>query len=157
MGLFNAKDIFEFAVQIEVNGEKFYREMAKKLDNTQVKELFNSLADEEIAHKKIFEKMASKLGSYKPSESYSGEYDSFMKAYTENIIFSHENLNKEIERIDDANSDISFAIKNEMQSILYYKEIKNFVPESEHNLIDKIIEEERKHFVKLTEIKKSMS
>jgi rubrerythrin len=41
-----------------------------------------------------------------------------------------------------------------MDSILYYHEIKRFVPASQHATLDQIIEEERKHFAKLSEVKK---
>ena len=156
MGIFSAKDIFEFAVQIEINGEKFYRTMAGKLGDEKIKGIFDKLADEELVHKKTFEKMASQIGDYKPSETYSGEYESYMTEYTDNIIFSNEHLDEDMAHINDIASALTFAMKNEMESILYYKEIINFVPESEHTMISGIIEEERRHFVKLSELKREM-
>ena len=49
---------------------------------------------------------------------------------------------------------MDFAIKRELDSILYYHEIKRLVPVAQHAAIEQIIEEERKHFSALTEMKK---
>ena len=52
---------------------------------------------------------------------------------------------------------IEFAIGAELNSILYYQEVKKMVSEKNHEKIEKIIDEERKHFVQLSEIKKDFS
>ena len=50
-----------------------------------------------------------------------------------------------------------FAIRREIDSINYYNEIKSFVPEEQRNLVEEIIEEERRHFLKLSEFKKKLT
>lgn len=49
---------------------------------------------------------------------------------------------------------IDVGLVAEIESILYYLEMRNFVPDNEKSIIDKIIEEERGHYTKLSEIKK---
>ena len=49
---------------------------------------------------------------------------------------------------------LEFGIRRETDSILYYHEVKKFVPEARQGAIDGIIEEERRHFVRLHEMKK---
>ncbi len=156
MGIFKASEIYQFAIRIEENGEKFYRKMAEKLKNANMKKVFTYLADEEVKHKKTFEDMVSKVEKYEPPESYPGEYFSYLRAYTDNIIFSQEKLEEEMSKIKDAISAIDFAIQQELDSILYYLEMKNLVLGSQRSLIDGIIEEERRHFVKLSGLKKAM-
>lgn len=154
MGIFKASEIYQFAIRIEENGGKFYRKMAEKLENASMKKVFTYLANEEVKHKKTFEDMVSKIEKYEPPESYPGEYFAYLRAYADNIIFSQEKLDKEMLKIKGAISAIDFAIQRELDSILYYLEMKNLVPESQRNLIDGIIEEERRHFVKLSGLKK---
>jgi len=156
MGIFKASELYQLAIRIEENGEKFYRKMAEKLENANMKKVFTYLADEEVKHKKTFEDMVSKVEKYEPPESYPGEYFAYLRAYADNIIFSQEKLEEEMSKIKGAISAIDFAIQRELDSILYYLEMKNLVPESERNLIDGIIEEERRHFVKLSGLKKAM-
>jgi rubrerythrin len=150
MSVFEPSEVFQFAIRIEEGGEKFYREMAEKLQDAEVKSLFSALADEEVRHKKTYQGMVSKIEEYEPVESYPGEYFSYLRAYADNIIFTPKRMEQEMGKIKDASSALKFAIDRELDSILYYQEIKNLVPQNQRGLIDNIIEEERRHFVKLT-------
>ncbi|HUT64721.1 MAG TPA: hypothetical protein VMZ05_01085, partial [Spirochaetota bacterium] len=71
-------------------------------------------------------------------------------------IFTDSALKKEVERITTVKEACEFGIRKELDSILYYQEIKNFVPENERDSIDAIIAEERHHFIKLTELKREL-
>jgi rubrerythrin len=71
-----------------------------------------------------------------------------------NIIFTKEVMDKELAKIKDTVAALDFAIKRELDSILYYHEIKRFVSAAQHATLDQIIAEERKHFSMLSEIKK---
>ncbi len=155
MQLLNASEILQFAIRIEENGEKIYRQFSETMKDSSIKKLFGYLTDEEVKHKKTFKDMVSKIKEYKPSESYSGEYFAYLRAYTDNIIFTHKNLDKELAKIKDALAAIEFGIRREIDSILYYLEVKNIVPESQQKEILKIVEEERGHFLKLKELKKN--
>lgn len=152
--LFEPSEIFKIAVKMEENGEKFYTEVAQKLNEEKVKALFNTLAKEEVSHKETFEEMLAKIDEYLPEENYLGEYLMYFKAYTEKIIFDYKKIEKEMANINDVFSALDFAINRELDSILYYNEIKKSVIKSRQGLIDKIIEEERKHFLKLSDTKK---
>ncbi|UCD05114.1 MAG: ferritin family protein [candidate division WOR-3 bacterium] len=150
MSVFEPSEVFQFAIRIEEGGEKFYREMANKIENAEVKSLFSALADDEVKHKKTYQGMLSKIEEYEPFESYPGEYFSYLRAYADNIIFTPQRMEEEMKKITDAASALKFAIDRELDSILYYQEVKNLVPKNQRDIIDKIIEEERKHFMKLT-------
>jgi rubrerythrin len=150
MSVFEPSEVFQFAIRIEEGGEKFYREMAGKIENAEVKSLFSTLADEEVKHKKTYQGMVAKIEEYEPIESYPGEYFSYLRAYADNIIFTPQRMEEEMKKINDAASALKFAIDRELDSILYYQEVKNLVPKNQRGEIDKIIDEERKHFMKLT-------
>ncbi len=156
MSIFEPSEIFQFAIRIEENGEKFYRGMALKLDNKEVKELFSALADEEVKHRLTYEGMVSNIEKYEPFENYPGEYFAYLRAYADNHIFTPNKLKEEMEKIRDAASALEFAIDRELDSILYYQEVKKLLPENQRNVIDKIIDEERRHFVKLSSCKQSV-
>lgn len=74
MATFNPSEIYQFAIRIEENGEKFYNQMTDKFDNEKVKDLFSLLAKEEVGHKVIFTKLLSIFEDYDPPESYQDEY-----------------------------------------------------------------------------------
>jgi len=154
--LLNASEIYQFAIRIEENGEKFYRQMAKKLNEPEVRELFTLLADDEVAHKKTFKEMLSQIENYEPPESYPGEYFEYLRAYVDNVLFSINKFDEDIRKINNSLEAIQFVIDKELDSVLYYQEMRNVVLEHQKELIEKIIEEERRHVVKLSEIKRDI-
>lgn len=155
MGIFfNISEVYQFAIKIEENGERFYRKIANNVKDKEVKELFNFLADEELRHKKIFEENLSKIEKYEPPEIYPGEYFAYLKAYAEELIFP-KNIEKEFYK-EDIIEAINFGIRRELDSIMYYLEIKDLIPETQHSELDKIIKEERSHFIKLSNLKKQI-
>ena len=79
------------------------------------------------------------MEKYEPVESYPKEYFEYLKAYVENIIFTPE-ARAHI-KVHDIASALNFGIQRELDSILYYYEIKKFVPKHQHSLIEKIIDE----------------
>lgn len=146
------KDIINIAVKIEENGERFYREAAEKTKRPEVKELLNVLAKDEIKHKDIFLKMLKDLNL--SDEPLSNEYQNYLKAYTDRLIFQidSEDFSNRLQNFDQLWV-LDFAIQRELDSILYYYELKNIIATSERNLIDNIITEERSHFEKLSRMK----
>lgn len=148
--MFKPAEILQFAIRIEDNGELFYKTVADRIDLKEVKELFKALAAEEHKHKAAYESMLSTIEQYDPPETYPGEYYDYLRAYADNHVFPRTKLQKEIEGITNAEAALNFAIARELESILYYQELKNIVPESEKSKIDSIIEEERRHYVKLS-------
>jgi len=155
MKIFDAKEIFKFAIRIEENGMKFYRYAAVITDDDEIRKTFNFLASEEARHKEIFEGLLSEVTKDTAFETYPDEYFNYLKTYVDNVIFTDKQFEEAMSDIKDTLSAIDFAIKRELDSILYYHEIKRFVPEKQHNLLDEIIEEERKHYTKLIDIKEN--
>ena len=153
--LFSISEIFQFAIKIEENGQQFYKKAAEKTFDLSAKEIFVALAEEEVKHKKIYVEMLAKVESYQPEENFPEEYFLYLKSYADNIIFNSKS-EEELKKHFDTIGAINFAIQRELDSILYYLEAKSFVPKTQSHLVDKIVEEERKHFVKLTELKNSL-
>jgi rubrerythrin len=155
MNVFNAGEILEFAVKIEENGEAYYRRFAQSLGDAKAKELFAFLADEEADHRKTFVQMLSKVQAYQPPESFPDEYFAYLRAYVDDVIFDRAALEKEVGEVRDVVSALNFGIRRETDSIFYYQEIRKFVPQDERGTVDRIIEEERMHFMKFHGLKMS--
>ncbi|MDP8227436.1 hypothetical protein D4R71_06435 [bacterium] len=156
MNIFDVTEIYQFAVQIEENGEKFYRAMVEKFDDKKVKELFGFLAEEEVRHEKVFREMLAKIESYNPQESYPGEYFDYLHAYADNLVFTIDKIDEGIDGVNTVDEALQFAIGKELDTILYYHEMRNVVPEHQQKMVDDIINEERKHVVQLTEMKRQL-
>jgi rubrerythrin len=156
MALLSVSEVFQFAVTIEENGFAFYNTYADTLSSGKSKEMFSFLADEERKHIKVFSEMLGKLEDFKQTVHYPDEYFAYLHSYADNLIFKKGELNKEIEGIQNEKAAVDFGIRRELDSILYYQEIKSFVPEKDSHLIEQVIAEERKHFTRLSEFKKEL-
>jgi len=154
MDILKASDVYEIAVQIERNGEKLYRHAVGVTNDAKMKELFGLLADEEVKHMKLFEGLGNQVEHYQTREKYDGEYCSYVRSYSEGLVFTPEKMEKELAKVKSADDAIEFGIQREIESILYYLETRNFVPENQRADIDKIIDEERRHYLKLVDLRR---
>ncbi len=155
MSILNAHDVVRFAIRIEEDGELFYREAAGLAEDKEAKALFARLADEEVGHRKIFQGISETLGGYAPAETYDGEYMAYLRDHIDGKAVFREDLKGSLKAIlASVLSAIDFAIGREMDSILYYQEARAFVPERQKEVVDRIIEEERKHFILLSDARK---
>ena len=153
--IFSGSEIVEMAVQIEKNGRDFYNKIAVLLKGKNIKEVFKHLASQEERHISVFEDMLSVVKKYEPSEAYTGEYFSYIKALSEEHVFTKKEKGGDIARtIKDERQAVGLGIGFEKDSILFYHEVKNFVPESEHGIINDLLEEEQKHLKELVLLRK---
>ena len=156
--LLQGSDLVETAVQIEKNGAAFYEAMGQSGREGSVREMASFFAGEERKHIKIFQEMLSSVGEPQPIETYPGEYLLYVKALADQHIFTKEQDAQELAR--KASSDmeaIDFALGIERDSILFYSEMKNFIRKSSQGMVDKIIEEERRHLRQFADLKKQIS
>jgi rubrerythrin len=156
MKMFNARDVLHFAIRIEENGEIFYREAARAIGDHGAKDIFNRLATEEVGHKMTFQDMLETVGDYEPAESYRGEYLAYLQAYIDGkaVFKGLAGASSDLSQVADTASALDFAIQREVDSIIYYQETKEFVPEKHHKTVDRVIGEERRHFSLLSEMRK---
>jgi rubrerythrin len=152
--IFDPSEIFQLAVRIEENGENFYRKMAEKFDDIEVKELFTFLANEEIGHKKFYNELLKEFKTYDPPSEYATEYYEFISTYADEVMFNTKDFEEYSSKVTDIISALNFAIDSELHAVLYFSEMKHLVSQEKRDIIDNIIEEERKHFVKLSNMKK---
>ena len=158
MGLLGAGHLLRYAVRIEENGEEFYREWAGKTKDEDQRKFFNFFADEEGKHKKTFEEMLKEIGDFQPESHLvaNEEYNNYLKTFAEEMLFNEKFHQKEMKLVTDVISAMEYAMKLELDSILFYTDVKAFIPQSQLAVVDKIIEEERKHFTDLGEFKEML-
>jgi rubrerythrin len=142
--VFNADEIFDMAIQIEKNGEKFYRESARKVRGTEAEELLTKLADMETDHQKTFQGMKSglteadrKIMTYDPSN----EAGLYLASLADSKVFFGKDIDtSKLEGIFKA------ALLAEKDSIAFYLGMKELVPAgSGRSKLEGIIQEEMRH------------
>jgi rubrerythrin len=94
MADFHIRDIYDIAYKMEEDGEKFYRSLSKKFENSEVAAMFDYLADEEVGHKKVFKQIFADVKTLPINETIPGEYQEFINAYVDDLVFNSENLDE---------------------------------------------------------------
>ena len=87
-------------------------------------------------------------------ENSNAEYYDYFRSYVYDIVFPNDKLNSIVDSITDLNKAVGFAIKMELDSIMFYMDVKNLFGEEIGKEIDRIITEERRHYLSLKKIKK---
>ncbi len=150
---FTTKEIIDIAVGIEETGYEFYREAMIKFKDSPVVEVFDFLAREELAHKELFQTLATGKND---EGIFTDEYYFYLKAIGGPRIFdrSAATASGALSGIDKPLGAVSYAFNAEKESILFYSEMKRIYREGSEsvNILDTIIEEERKHVLTLADL-----
>ena len=153
---FSARELINIAVGIERRGIAFYDTMVKSTENAAAREIFQYLADMERMHIRIFQGMLDEADKYEIPETYAGEYTAYLQALVDSAVFTDETITSEMATW--ASSDIEameLAIGAEKDSILFYYEMREILPQPVQPMMTKIIAEEKAHLRELSELKKN--
>jgi len=155
---FSGSELINIAIGTERRGIAFYDIMAKSTENAVARDVFQYLADMERHHIQVFQGMLAEADKYQLSEAYTGEYAAYLQALVDSAVFSDDMVTSEM--ATEAESDIEameLAIGAEKDSILFYYEMKEIMPQRAQPTVNKIIAEEKSHLRQLSELKKKLA
>jgi rubrerythrin len=151
---FASYQIAELAMQLEEEGQKFYLQVADKVDDKTVKEVFIFLAQQEAVHKTHFSQIAERLKEKDTPDRYLLDiYENMKSALSaaKNHIF---NILTTTENNIDISKSLEIAMQAEKEAIKFYSEISLMVLEKYKEVIKKIIDEEKQHLILLVNVQK---
>ncbi len=128
--------VFDFVMQMEKDGEAYYRDLAEKVRNEGVAKILLMMADDEVKHYKIFEAMKSGSPSMEGTTVLSGAKNIFQKMKEQ----------KEFDFDGTERDALSKARDVELYSEEFYQKKANEVESEEHKkLFRQIADEEKRH------------
>jgi rubrerythrin len=152
--MFTIADIRDIAIQIELNGEKAYREASKNAVNPQIAEIFAWMADEEKRHARWFESIQSD----KPLTEEQVELEKMGRQLLQEMV-AGQTFSLEQNRLQNSDSSevmLAQAGSFEQDTILFYEFLKGIMAsEDDCRQLDSIIEEERRHLEQLEEMRRA--
>lgn len=142
------KEFLEMAIKIEQNGYKFY-EMAAQDKSKNVQDIFMQLAGREREHEHTFRDMLTRAGGYVP-ENPCENYE-YIRGVADSSIFAGDRAQALVTKgamtdIEAVEAGIGF----EKDSILFYSEVRGMVPRQDQDIMDMIVNEEKKHLSELS-------
>jgi rubrerythrin len=130
---------YEYAMQLEKEGEVFYRQLAQEANHEGLSKIFTMLANEEVKHYKMFEKLAKNADTVTvpTMEVFKDAKDVFSEMSKDAVAYSFEDQQIDFYRR---------AIKTEDKAYELYLDKANEMTNIQHKEIFlKIAEEELKH------------
>jgi rubrerythrin len=151
MALFQAADIVELAMQVEKSGEAFYRAVAGKVQSPQSRELFEYLAGQEVLHYKVFSKLSQTVqdNPFMTDEEWD-LYMEYLNGTVQSAFF--EGADKALalaETVTDERHAINMAIGFEKETLLFFYDLRDRIPDKDRPFVEKIVDEEKRHIRRL--------
>lgn len=151
---YSAEEIVRIAIDVEEKGALFYEHMAEISKDESSRQLFVSLADQERQHAGTFVELLRAAGEYAVDNSGEGVYDAYFKTISREFIITPEQIRDMLDKKDITPAQaLDFAIAAEKNAILTYSALGENLPDDKKVLVSRIIEEERKHYVVLSNLK----
>ncbi|NOZ69963.1 MAG: ferritin family protein [Deferribacteres bacterium] len=152
---FSTSEVVEMALQTERLGYEFYTAMSKRFEKDEkLRGLFEMLAFKEQAHEKIFADLKGKVKDERPEDWE--EVSRYLRAIVESEFFlGKEKSLPPLEHVKSVAEAVNFALSFEKETLLYFYNLWDVVPEKE--IINAIIKEEKEHVAWLREFRESMT
>ena len=136
---------YEFAIKMELDGERYYKEQAKKHKDSGLAVVFLTLAGDERKHAQV---LRDRMGDLIPELSDTLSYDEYKNVFKEASDF-HSIIKEDIDQLDV----YSLAMDKEKSSIdLYKKMLKEAQTDEDLKMFEFLIKEEETHYRILEEI-----
>jgi len=155
---FSGSELINIAIGIERRGIAFYDIMVRSTQNATARDVFQYLADMERQHIRVFQDMLGEADKYQMPETQAGEYAAYLQALVDSSVFTDDMVTSEM--ATQASSDIEameLAIGAEKDSILFYYEMRDIMPQRARPTVNKIIAEEKSHLRQLSELKRKLA
>jgi rubrerythrin len=141
-------NIFEYAMQMELDGKAFYEENAARIGNPELKKILEELAADEQKHYNIFKAMRDGK-----SVQYAESDNTTILASVKNVFETLKAENQDFSFPPDARNIWIEAREIEKKSETFYREKAGEVDSDEKkHLLNKIADEEHKHWVTLENV-----
>ena len=150
---FNVDEIFSIAVDIEKNGEAFYRRASELTKDPGAKKLLADLADWENGHVKVFSDLHAQLKDANLTWDPYGEVELYLQAVANRQVFTAEqNVAEFAEQHSALKEILEFALAREKDAVVFYTSLDIVLPgEVSDGKVNAIIKEEVSHIRMITE------
>lgn len=159
MTVFTAAEALDIALRLERNGQAFYEAAARKINDTEARELLLALAEWEQRHYETFKNLAEQLKVAEApllSGPYWEEYELYIQAALGNAMFYGPDKAAALaDQVENTEQALRMALGMEKDAMLFYYDIREMMPESERGAVDAIIREEKGHATQLAKLLRS--
>ncbi|MDF2633665.1 MAG: nuclease superfamily protein [Pelosinus sp.] len=138
-------NVFEFALQMELDGEKYYRDLAEHVKYDDLKKVLEGLAEDEQRHYQIIKLAQKETVQHIEANPSLNKIQNVFTAHNNKEFFKDNN--ELIAKLKDEQSDVyRAALVKEKESVELYKKMSEQSEKQEEKMIfEKLMQEEEKH------------
>lgn len=142
--MFTAREVIGIAIQIEENGEQFYRQAIEVANKAEMQDLLKWLADEEARHGKFFIDMKDSIVQ-KTGDDWAVKIgEQLLQGMVKDRAFSLEEVR--FAAIETDAQLIEVGLELERDSIQFYELLLSFIDDTETVVrVNEILKEEKRH------------
>lgn len=144
-------NIYELAMKMEKEGEKYYEEQMEKTESEGIKNIFKMMAEDERRHYEIIKNIKENYFDCNTTMDIEDVDTIFTKRLKENTSYEEESKNDDFLyakiNIADTVKAYRHALELEKETIDYYQEqVDNAKDECDKKIFERLIIEEKKHY-----------
>ena len=152
---YSASELVTIAIGIERRGITYYDVIARSTDDDQARTIFEGLAQAERVHLATFEKLLEDVGGVDLGENAE---EGYIATLLEDNVFTDDSVTADVAMQADTDiKAIDLGISAEKDSILYYYELRDLLPDDLSPLVTRILNEEKRHLAQLTAVRQGMA
>ncbi len=155
--VFSGSELINTAIAIEGRGAAFYDTMSRTARSKEEKQIFHMLAEMEHRHIGIFQEMLTESETFKLAQNEAEDYNGYLSALVDSAVFPDDMATSEAVSCTDSDiGALELAINAEKDSLLFYYEMRDIMPKSAHETVNRVITEEKFHLRQLSTLKKRL-
>ncbi|NLG50475.1 MAG: ferritin family protein [Chloroflexi bacterium] len=155
--LLSGADLIDLAVQTEERGEAFYREAKAQAKTSKARELFAYLAEQEVRHKRVFQGLVSAIVVTEMDPTTWEEALAYIASTVDRAFFTADAPIRAVPQGATETEMINRAIEFEQQTLLFFYALRDLAQPVNRPIIDKIVEEERRHVARLAALREQQA
>jgi rubrerythrin len=141
-------------IEKEKKRRDFYSYAADGFKDKDMKELFGRLRDWEDTHIKKFTQIRDATQTYEIGQTYKGEFDAYVSSVIDDVLYKQVSKEWFSKNVKDELTAIRYGIGFEKDAILFFRELSEYMMPPDKDKITELVEEEKKHLIYLSELKK---
>ena len=148
-------EVLLMAVELEKKGYAFYESVVRAVKDKKARDVFQFLADEEVRHEKVFRTILKDVEIKADVNPYDDiEMTHYFHSLIDRKIFPSEEEGAAMRKeIGDPAVAIRIALSLEKDAVLFFNELLNVTQKKDHDVINRIIDEERDHIRRILQLK----
>ncbi len=154
--LFSANQMIDIAIQTEQAGYAFYQAAVEATDSPQVRALCEWLAEEEQVHERVFHHMGQQLPPETEPKEWPAERAEFIDALLGSRFMPSPEQAQALVQDMSAQDILDFALNFEKDTIIFFYEMRDMVPDSAVDQVNGTIAEEKAHVSRILKAKAAL-